>query len=87
MKTVSIKMTIPEDHRLVVEVPSDIPAGPAEVVVTALAPEESAHVWTLGDLLTSGLVGLWEGRTDITDSLAYARSLRQAAERRGRAAS
>lgn len=85
MKTVSIKTRIPENHRLVVEVPPDIPAGPAEVVVTALAAEEPGRAWTLGDLLASGLVGMWSERTDISDSVKFARSLREAAERRGRA--
>lgn len=32
------------------------------------------------DLLTSGLVGLWADRTDINDSPAFARNLRQNAE-------
>ena len=85
MKTVAIKTTIPEDHRLVVDVPRDLPAGPAEVVVTALSPSETDHPWTVGDLLASGLVGMWEDRTDITDSLEFARKLRQDAEGRGRA--
>lgn len=83
MKTVSIKTTIPEDHRLVVDVPPDMPAGPAEVLVTALAPREPGQAWTFGDLLESGLVGLWRDRTDIADSVAFARALREAAERRG----
>ncbi|MBI4573971.1 MAG: hypothetical protein HY713_11890 [candidate division NC10 bacterium] len=85
MKTVSIKTTIPENRRLVVDVPPDIPTGPAEVVVTALAGERPGQAWTLGDLLQSGLVGLWGDRTDITDSVEFARALRGAAERRGRA--
>ncbi len=85
MKTVSIKTTIPQDHRLVVHVPPDMPAGPAEVVVTALAPEGPDLPWTLGALLASGLVGLWSDRTDIADSVTFARTLREAAERRGRA--
>lgn len=85
MKTVSIKTTIPADHRLVVEVPPEIPSGPAEVVVTALAPGEAGGVWTLGDLLASGLVGLWGDRRDIEDSMEFARVLRKAAEGRGRA--
>ena len=85
MKTVSIKTTIPADHRLVVEVPPEIPAGPAQVVVTALAPGEVGRVWTLGDLLSSGLVGLWSDRRDIEDSVEFARALRKAAEGRGRA--
>ncbi len=85
MKTVSIKTTIPPDHRLVVDVPPEIPAGPAEVVVTALAPAVAGRVWTLGDLLGSGLVGLWSDRKDIEDSVEFARALRRAAERRRRA--
>jgi hypothetical protein len=86
MKTVSIKTTIPADHRLAVDLPPEIPAGPAEVVVTALAPGEAGRAWTLGDLLGSGLVGLWSDRKDIQDSVEFARALRQAAERRRRAA-
>jgi len=31
VRTVSIKTTIPEDHRLVVEVPPDMPAGREEI--------------------------------------------------------
>jgi hypothetical protein len=85
VKTVSIKTTIPADHRLVVEVPPEIPAGPAEVVVTALAPGEAGPAWTLGDLLGSGLVGLWSDRKDIQDSVEFARALRKAAEGRRRA--
>ncbi|HSK81477.1 MAG TPA: hypothetical protein VLQ45_33795 [Thermoanaerobaculia bacterium] len=34
-----LKITIPEDHHLVVEVPEDIPAGPAEILVFP-QPEE-----------------------------------------------
>ncbi len=54
---------------------------------TALAPEEAGRAWTLGDLLTSGLAGLWSDRTDIRDSVEFTRALREAAERRARAAS
>lgn len=85
MKTVAIKTTIPEDHRLIIEVPPEMPVGPAEVVVTAITSEEAERPWTLGDLLASGLVGIWEDRTDIRDSVEFARSLRRAAEGRRRA--
>ncbi|MGB9885427.1 MAG: hypothetical protein ACPLPT_10045 [Moorellales bacterium] len=34
--------------------------------------------------MASGLVGMWKDREDIGDSVAYARYLRQQAERRGR---
>lgn len=37
---------------------------------------------TAGDLLSSGLVGMWKDRTDIEDSVSYARLLRNRAQRR-----
>lgn len=39
---------------------------------------------TAADLLASGAVGAWAGRSDIGDSAAYARALRDAAERERR---
>ena len=37
---------------------------------------------TTRNLLKSGLVGLWKDRTDIKDNIAYARNLREQAQRR-----
>jgi hypothetical protein len=37
---------------------------------------------TFADLLKSGLVGIWKDRTDIGDSLDFARELRKQAETR-----
>jgi hypothetical protein len=37
---------------------------------------------TARQLLHSGLIGLWKDREDITDSAAYARQLRERAQRR-----
>ena len=50
--------------------------------------QERAHSreLTARELLQSDLVGLWADRTDIDDSLLYARQLRQQAERRWREA-
>ncbi len=45
------------------------------------------HTWpslTAGQLLNSGLVGLWKDRTDIGDSVSFARYLREQAQRRNR---
>ncbi|MBK9713377.1 MAG: hypothetical protein IPO81_19040 [Kouleothrix sp.] len=39
---------------------------------------------TAAGLLSSGLVGLWEGREDIADSSAFARQLRDQAQHRNR---
>ena len=37
---------------------------------------------TLGDLIASELFGLWRGRSELADTLNYARELRAAAQRR-----
>lgn len=37
---------------------------------------------TARQLLNSQLIGLWQNRSDITDSAAYARQLREQAQRR-----
>jgi hypothetical protein len=37
---------------------------------------------TAQDLLNSSLIGMWQDRTDIDDSAAYARQLREQAQRR-----
>ena len=49
-------------------------------------PEEAhTQMLTADDLLHSELVGLWADRSDIGDSMSFARQLRQQAEhRRGR---
>ena len=67
----------------VVEVrsPELTPGASAEVIVLVDAPA-SQRVMTAASLLESGLVGLWEDRADIGDSVAFARQLRRRAERR-----
>ena len=80
MKSATVKAIIPPDHRLVVEVPAELPAGPAEVVLRILDAAEKGG--TADDLLASGLFGIWKDRTDIDDSVAFARRIRQQAERR-----
>jgi hypothetical protein len=39
---------------------------------------------TAQQLLASDLLGMWQDRTDIGDSVTYARQLRQQAQRRER---
>jgi hypothetical protein len=81
MKSATIKIIVPVDRRLVVQVPEEIPAGPAEVVVRSVeAP--SVERGTGADLLASGLFGIWMDRTDISSSLEFARELRRRAEQR-----
>ena len=54
-----------------------------EVIVLFSPPPQPKKVLTARQLLNSGLIGLWQDRSDITDSLAYARQLREQAQRRG----
>jgi len=81
MKSATIRATIPADHRLVVEVPEHVPAGPAEIVVRPVEPGGTER-GTAADLLASGLFGIWKDRTDIRHSSQFARELRQRAEQR-----
>ena len=56
-----------------------------EMVVLGETPVRRARVpLTARQLLHSGLVGLWKDRSDIDDSPAYARQLREQAQRRSR---
>ncbi len=43
-------------------------------------PQTIEQKMTAGDLLDSGLVGLWASRADIDDSLAFAQKLHHQAE-------
>ena len=75
---------IPSDRQLHLVVPEDVPPGPAEVVFVIALDNHLEKGLTAGDLLRSPLCGIWKDRTDIGDSLAYARKLRTEAERRSR---
>jgi len=81
MKSATIRTIVPTDHRLVVQVPEEVPAGPAEVIVRSVEAVSVAQ-GTAADLLASGLFGIWKNRTDITDSIEFARELRRRAEQR-----
>jgi hypothetical protein len=53
-----------------------------EVIVLLSPVSQPQKVLTARQLLNSNLIGLWENRCDITDSLTYARQLREQAQRR-----
>ncbi len=54
------------------------------VLISSNAPVTPENSITGVEIANSGFAGLWEDRTDITDSLEYARQLRRQAETRGR---
>jgi len=45
-------------------------------------PQQTKKRLTARQLLNSELIGLWKDRTDITDSVTYARELREKAQTR-----
>jgi len=56
-----------------------------EMIVLVEVPVAREHrPLTARQLLQSGLIGLWRDRTDIGDSVAFARRLREQAQRRNR---
>ena len=54
----------------------------AEVIVLVETGKASEKNMTAGDLLASGLVGIWADRKDLGDSLEFARKLRSQASQR-----
>ncbi|NOX60880.1 MAG: hypothetical protein GXP42_02865 [Chloroflexi bacterium] len=51
-------------------------------LLVLIPPKQTKKRLTARELLDSDLIGLWENRTDIIDSAAYARQLRERAQRR-----
>jgi hypothetical protein len=82
MKTITCKVVIPTNRQLQIPVPEDVPPGPAEIVVVIVPETVPERGGTAGDLLRSPLFGLWKDRTDIGDSVEYARKLHAKAEQR-----
>jgi hypothetical protein len=69
---------ITPEGKLEVDLPQDMPSGPVEIEIR----QADLQGITLGQLLDSGLVGLWADREDIGDSVDFARKLRRRASRR-----
>ncbi len=76
MQAIRLQQTIEKDGEIYL---SDLPVfqGQQVDVVVSLSPlPEPKKTFTARQLLNSGLIGVWENRTDIKDSLTYARQLR-----------
>jgi len=83
MEAVQVQQVISKDGELVV---TGLPykKGQTVAVIVVLQPTTSpprAHL-TVGHLRRSGLIGMWQDRTDIDDSSAYAGQLREQAQSR-----
>lgn len=88
MEAIRLRGVVERDGEIVV---AGLPCKKGQHVEMILLIEPSAaprrpHL-TARRLLHSGLIGLWKDRKDIQDSAAYARQLREQAQRRGLAVS
>ena len=76
MQAIRLQQTIEKDSEIHL---SDLPVfqGQEVEVIVLISPlPEPKKTFTARQLLNSGLIGVWENRTDIKDSLTYARQLR-----------
>ena len=82
--TLVVRTSILPGRSVRVRVPESVPLGPANITLV-ITPEQRSTPesgGTAAELARSPLFGLWADRTDIVDSVAYARELRAQAERR-----
>ena len=76
MQAIQLQQTVEKDGEIHLR---DLPVfqGQEVEVIVLISPlPEPKKTFTARQLLNSGLVGVWENRTDIKDSLTYARQLR-----------
>ena len=68
-KTMNLHAEIPANHELHITLPSDVPTGPADVVVV-ISTSNQEKTRTLKDLADSEFIGMWKDRPDIDDGFA-----------------
>lgn len=76
MQAIRLQQTIEEGSEIHLSDLSVFQGQEVEVIVLISPLSESKKTFTVRQLLDSGLIGVWENRTDIKDSLTYARQLR-----------
>lgn len=83
MEAVQVQQVMTRDGELLI---TGLPykRGQAVEVIVFVPPPTSRPRGrlTVGQLRKSGLIGLWEDRTDLGDSSVYARQLREQAQQR-----
>ena len=83
MEAIRVRQTVQKSGELTIR---NLPVeeGQQVEVVLLFTPSETSKRprLTARKLLDSGLVGLWKERSDITDSVSYARQLREQTQRR-----
>ncbi len=84
MQAIRLKRTVKKNGELHLTNLSVVEGQQVELLLLLHPTPESKpkKKLTARQLLNSGLVGMWKDRSDITDSAAYARQLREQAQRR-----
>jgi hypothetical protein len=75
VRTVSFDADIPDSRELRITLPADVPTGSAAIVIT-VSPRPTSKSATFDDLLNSEFLGMWRDRSDLVDSVEFARKLR-----------
>ena len=83
MESIRIRTVVAKDGEITV---TNLPIKHGETVEIIVLPPKSKgkkrKTLTVGDLVASGLIGLWQDRTDLPESEEYARQLRNQAQKR-----
>ena len=84
MEAVRVRQVVVKDGEVLVR---GIPYKKGQIVeiivLSQFPPTTPCSRLTVRQLRQSGLIGLWKEREDIQDSAAYARRLREQAQKRG----
>lgn len=75
VRTINLTTDIPATREIHITLPSDFPAGPADIVLVVSTVADS-NIATLGEFADSEFFGMWRDREDITNSLEFACDLR-----------
>lgn len=78
MVSITLSGIITSDKKLLVDLPSELPAGPVEIEIRSAQVEGI----TLKEILDSDLVGIWAERDNIDNAIEFAEKLRHQASRR-----
>lgn len=87
MEAVQVRQVLDKDGEVLV---TGLPYKKGQAVQVIVFPQTATTLprarLSVGRLRRSGLIGMWQDRQDIADSSAYARELREQAQKRGDAA-
>jgi hypothetical protein len=84
MNRIVVKTKVSGDGSVHLELSVGAQEAGREVLVTVEPVAAAKRTLSASDLVHSGLVGMWAERTDIEDSRAFARRLREQAQVRRR---